>query len=159
MNTDADDAIRMVVDARLRKDIARAYRATPARAEVAVRPRYVCHGSVAGVLDIVNPRSRHALKVSIFDGTSGRAVSGLISRDSDDELHCAAREAFGSRVLMGGRVHRNDRGQPVRIEVDRMQVLGPADPPRLDWMDLLGAAPDLLEGGTVEEYLGRVTSA
>lgn len=128
-------------------------------AAAAVQSGYVTWGSVSGVLDIVNLRSRKSLKISVFDPATGRAVSGVISMDQDPEVHKAAREALGSRVLVGGQIHRNRRGQSLRVDVERIEVLGPVDTPPLKWEALLGAAPELLEGRSVDEYLGRVRSA
>jgi hypothetical protein len=128
-------------------------------AAAAVQSGYVTWGSVSGVLDIVNLRSKKSLKISVFDPASGRAVSGMISMDQDPQVHQVARQALGSRVLVGGRIHRNRRGQSLRVEVERIEVLGPVDEPKLKWGDLLGAAPELLDGRSVDEYLGRVRSA
>jgi hypothetical protein len=128
-------------------------------AAAAVQSGYVTWGSVSGVLDIVNLRSKKSLKISVFDPATGQAVSGAISMDQDPEVHKTAREALGSRVLVGGRIHRNRRGQSLRVEVERIEVLGPMDAPKLKWGDLLGAAPELLDGPSVDEYLGRVRSA
>ncbi|WP_369020307.1 hypothetical protein ABZ326_10825 [Streptomyces californicus] len=128
-------------------------------AAAAVQSGYATWGSVSGVLDIVNLRSKKSLKISVFDPATNRAVSGVISMDQGPEVHRTAREALGSRVLVGGRIYRNHRGQSIRVEVERIEVLGPADAPRLKWGDLLGAAPELLDGRSVDEYLDRVRSA
>jgi hypothetical protein len=125
----------------------------------AVQPGYVTWGSVSGVLDIVNLRSKKALKISVYDPATGRAVSGVIPMDRDQEVYKTAREALGSRVVVGGRIHRNRLGQSIRVEVERIEALGPVEAPQLNWGELLGAAPELLEGRSVDEYIGRVRSA
>jgi hypothetical protein len=120
---------------------------------------HVAWGSVSGVLDIVNVRGK-TLGVSVCDPSTGRAVSGTVGAGQDPEVRRAARAALGSRVLVGGWIHRNGKGRPVRVEVERIEVLGPAEgAPKLEWGELLGAAPELLEGRTVEQYLGRARSA
>jgi len=120
---------------------------------------HVAWGSVSGVLDIVNPRGK-TLEVSVYDPSTGRAVPGTVGVDQDPKVRRAARAALGSHVLVGGWIHRNGQGRPVRVEVERIEVLGPVeDAPKLMWGELLGAAPELLEGRTVEQYLGRVRSA
>ncbi|MFI6582188.1 hypothetical protein [Embleya sp. NPDC050493] len=130
--------------------------AVRANGTAAVRRRRRVHGSVTGVLDIANLRHKSRMRISIFDKTTRRAVSGVIPTEADEDLRAQARAALGSRVRVGGIITRNDRGQAISIQVERLRVLPDSGAQRPIADELLGVDPDWLGGISVDEWLYEV---
>lgn len=116
----------------------------------AVKGKDISHGSISGILDTVGatPR-RNILRVRLFDGQTERAVSG----NAAPALSEALREHWNHRVLVGGLVTRNAQGQAIRIEIAQIERLPENDLGMPSPHELLGAAPDWLDGMTVDEYM------
>lgn len=123
-------------------------------AKAAIAPREMSLGSVTGVLDVLNARSRGAMKGSVYNQRTRHAVTCLVAA----EVASTFVEAFGRRVLVGGTLRRNELGQAISIEVAELQVL-PENfrPPAVD--ELLGADPAWTGELSTVEYLARVRGA
>lgn len=110
-------------------------------------------GSVSGILDVINLR-RGAHQVSLYDDATRRAVRCRFP----DEMFVAMRDALGHRVRALGEVTRNRRGQILRVDIDRLELL-PDVPavPSVD--DLVGIADWYTGEQSTEEYLRSVRGA
>ena len=115
----------------------------------AVRPADESAGSVVGRLDIMNARAERKLRVSLFDSASRRAITGYASAALREQvlLH------FEHRVLAEGLVTRNERGQIVKIQIERLQRLPDDDSQRASVEQVFGADPEWLGGRDVDEFL------
>lgn len=115
-------------------------------------------GSVSGWLDSMNARrlGRRGLKVGIYDPLTKRAVTGEIPANMADIAHA---QFWRRRVLASGSVMRNERGQPVRIKIDRLEQLPEDDSGLASADELLGAAPDWLSGQSVDDYIREARRA
>nr|WP_218681144.1 hypothetical protein [Rhodococcus qingshengii] len=125
-------------------------------AEQAVQGRERSYGSFAGVLDLISKRrNQRGLKISMYDRASRRAIDGNAPESMEEQI----RELFGHRVLAGGIVTRNERGQAIRIEMKRLEQIenGASGRPSTD--ELLGIAPDWLGNLSVDEYIAGVRGA
>lgn len=123
-------------------------------AREAVRTHEISYGSVTGVLDSLtaNHRQRGAMRVSIYEPAQRQAVGGNIAEGMAEEL----RALWRHRVLAGGKVRRNQRGQVIRIDIDRLEPMPEDNLGRPSTQQLLGVAPDWLEGQAVDEFLRDV---
>ncbi len=119
-------------------------------AREAVRTHEISYGSLTGVLDALaaNHRQLGATRVTIY--TAGReAVAGNIA----DGMAEKVRALWQHRVLAGGKIWRNQRGQAIRIEIDRLEPMPENNAGRPNSKELLGIAPDWTGGIDVDEYL------
>lgn len=91
-------------------------------------------GSIEGVLDTLSMRPMP--RAAVFDARTRRAVRV----QADDALLLRLHPLFGQKVLVGGVIMRNARGQAVRIRADTVEVL-PQDVPQARLADLIGIAP------------------
>jgi hypothetical protein len=124
-------------------------------AREAVRSHEESWGTVAGTLDILSRmRTRDQVRLSVFDSQSARAIAGIAPPSMSDEL----RNAWGRRVLLGGPIARNARGQAVRIKVVRLEILG-GDVNRASVAELLGVAPDWTGDLSVDDYMAEARRA
>jgi len=122
-------------------------------AREAVRPFEISYGSISGVLDLVGTSHRQrGMRLSIYDPAGRQAVDGFVAERLAEELRLMWRH----RVLAGGKIKRNRRGQVIRIEVDRIERLPDDDRGRPDTDQVLGMAPDWLNGQSVDQYLREV---
>jgi len=122
-------------------------------AREAVRPFEISYGSISGVLDLVGTSHRQrGMRLSIYDPAGRQAVDGFVAERLAEELRLMWRH----RVLAGGKIKRNQRGQVIRIEVDRIERLPDDDRGRPDTDQVLGMAPDWLNGQSVDQYLREV---
>lgn len=127
-----------------------------AHAKEAVRPHETSYGTVTGVLDAVAVAHRRSdVKVTIFSETDRQAVEGYAPEGFAEEL----RMLWRHRVVIGGRVKRNQRGQVLRIEVNRIERMPEDNAGRPHIERLIGAAPRWLGGQSVDEYLRGVRGA
>lgn len=123
-------------------------------AKAAIAPQETSVGSVVGVLDVLNARSKGRVKGSLFNVRTRHAVTCLIASERSAEFV----EAFGRRVLIGGPLTRNELGQVISIQVAELQIL-PDDyrTPTID--ELLGIDPDWTGSMSTADYLARVRGA
>lgn len=123
-------------------------------AREAVRTHEISYGSVTGILDSLaaDHRKRGTTRVTIYDPSQRLAITGNIAESMAEDLRLLWRH----RVLAGGKVRRNQRGQVIRIEIDRIERMPEDNSGRPDTDDLLGVAPNWLGGQDVDEYLRRL---
>lgn len=126
-------------------------------AQAAVRPRDTSYGSVSGLLALLGGGRREGqpLRVQIIDALSRRAVTGRVPQALESQL----RDLWRHRVLAGGVVTRNERGQALRVEVDRLEALPDDDSGRPRTEQVLGVDRGWLGGRSVDEYLRAVRGA
>jgi hypothetical protein len=110
-------------------------------------------GSVAGVLDVINLR-RGAHVVSLYDEETRRAVRCKFP----DDLFDTMKDALGHRVRALGEVTRNRRGQVLRVDISRVELL-PDEPGAPSVDDLAGIAPWYTGDQSTDEYLRSVRGA
>jgi hypothetical protein len=120
-------------------------------AREAVHGTHTSLGSVAGWLDQMSARrvGKGVLVVSLFDPLTHRAVAGHLPAAMEPAVH----ELWRHRVLARGRVTRNERGQPVRINIDGFELLPEDDGARAPVDQLLGLDRDWIAGQPVDEYV------
>lgn len=110
-------------------------------------------GSVAGLLDVINLR-RGAHKVSLYDEDTRRAVGCMFP----DHLFTTVKDALGHRVRALGEITRNRRGQVLRVDIDRIEVI--PDSPSVPSVDeLVGIAPWYTGDQSTEDFLRSVRGA
>lgn len=125
-----------------------------ANALAAVQPNYYTLGTVVGrVFAVGENRKRHTLRLAIRDENRGTVVEA----HTPEELEPEARDAWRHRVIVGGEIRMNARGQAVRIDVDRIDRMPEDNSGRPVTESVLGCiSPDRLEGLTVDELLERM---
>jgi hypothetical protein len=122
----------------------------------AVKGNDTALGSMSGVLDTVGAtQRRNILRVRLFDKQTERAITG----NAAPALSEALREHWNHRVLVGGLVTRNAQGQAIRIEITQIERLPENDQGMPSPSELLGIAPDWLDGMTVDEYMRGIRGA
>ena len=126
-----------------------------AHALEAVRPQETSMGSLTGILTSLGDRRGKKIGLSIVDSVTKRAVSGTATEDMADVV----RDLWRHRVLVGGELTRNGRGQVIKIHVDRVEALPDPGSAHPKLSHLLGAAPDWLGGRSVDDYLSEVRGA
>jgi hypothetical protein len=109
----------------------------------AVQPASVAWSSVVGVLDLISAR-REKRRVGLLTD-QGRAVVCNVEQLPKELVF----EAFEKRVIAAGCLRRNSRGQPVRLDVETLEILA-VEPPRVSARDLLGAARGIIEPSSNE---------
>ncbi len=126
-----------------------------ANADAAVKPFEVTYGSVTGTLSGLRDLRGKSLKVTVRDAIGRQAIDGYVPLAMTEEL----RDAWRHRVILGGKVRRNARGQAIRIDVDTIERMpdGNAGRPRTE--ALLGAGADWLGGLTVDDFIRQVRDA
>lgn len=66
--------------------------------------------------------------------------------------------AMGRRVLASGMVHYNAKGEPLRVDVDRLRVFRPeSELPTID--ELAGSDPQFTDGMSTADYIRELRSA
>jgi hypothetical protein len=105
-------------------------------AREAVRGTETSLGSIAGLLDQMNARraGRGLLMVGLYDALARRAVIGHVPASMESEVQ----KLWRHRVLAHGFVTRNSRGQPIRIRIERFELLPEDDSERASVNELLG---------------------
>lgn len=122
-------------------------------ADAAVKPFEIAYGSVVGRLfGLRDLRTGKTLKVTVRDERRGQAIDGHVPGSMDEEV----REAWRHRVILGGKVRRNAQGQPIRIDVDRIERMPEGDAVRTSTHALLGAGSEWLDGLSVDGYLKHI---
>lgn len=126
--------------------------AVRANAAAAVKPYEVSYGSVSGTLSALrDTRTKGTVKVTVRTAAR-QAVDGHVPEVLADQL----RQLWRHRVILGGKVRRNARGQAIRIDVDAIERLPENNEARPSTEALLGAGSHWLEGLTVDEFLGQL---
>lgn len=121
-------------------------------AAAAVKPFEVAYGSVSGTLSAVRDARGKTVRVTVRDTIGRQAVEGIVPESMAEEL----RSAWRHRVVLSGKVRRNARGQAIRIDVDRLELLPEGNSGRPSTEALLGIGADWLDGMTVDDFLREV---
>lgn len=121
-------------------------------AAAAVKLFEVSYGSVTGTLFGVRETKGNSVRVTVRDALGKQAVDGLVPEAMAEDL----RTAWRHRVSLSGKVRRNSRGQAIRIEVDRLELLPEGNAGRPSTDALLGVGADWLDGVTVDDFLRKV---
>lgn len=109
-------------------------------------------GSVVGTLEMVSTHRRY--RYSVYDGLTGREVKCEFPAGDLESV----KAALTCRVMVSGVVHRNARGEPLRISQPRLTVLPSGDElPRTD--QLIGVDPEFTGDLTTDEYLRQAWDA
>jgi len=111
----------------------------------AVRPYSVAWSSVVGVLDVISAR-REKRQVGLLT-EQGRAVVCNVQKLPKELVF----SAFEQKVVAGGLLRRNSRGQAVRLDVDSLEILSPE--PHVSARDLLGAGRGIIEPTDEEAFM------
>lgn len=118
----------------------------------AVRSHEKSWGTVVGTLDILGrKRTNEQIRASVFDVQAGRAIAGIAAPSMSDQL----RAAWGHRVLLGGEISKNARGQAVRIKIADLEILPEDDDNRASVDELLGIDPSWIGDLSVDEYIAE----
>jgi len=114
----------------------------------AVEPATVAYSSLVGKLDVISAR-RERRRIGLLT-EAGRPVLCDVQRVPRETIL----EAFEQQVIASGKLRRNSRGQPVRLDVDAIEAAPGAEP--VTARDLLGAAPELTAGLSAGDYMAVV---
>lgn len=114
-----------------------------ANAKNAIRGTQQGWGVVVGILDILDSRHpRSGIRASLLDENTKRGVSINVPSERTDAL----KALWNSRVLVGGPLKRNERGQAVSMTLEYLESYSGYDDVRLDASSLCGIAPDWTDG-------------
>jgi len=116
-------------------------------ARAAVTGTSYAYGSLVGTLDVISAR-RHKRRIGLLPD-HGPAVTCNVDKLSNELVVTS----FDKRVIVGGLLRRNSRGQVVRLDADHLELAPGLRPVRAE--DLVGAIPDLGNDMSVSEYLAR----
>jgi len=106
-------------------------------------------GSIEGLLDTLSMRPKP--RAAVFDARTRRAVRV----QADDALLLRLHPLFGQKVLVGGVIMRNARGQAVRIRADTVELL-PEGVPQTRLAELIGIAPGWTGGRSAADVLDEL---
>jgi len=104
-------------------------------------------GSVDGRLEAISIHRRP--KFIVYHGLTSKAVTCVF--EGSDVMLETVKDILGRRVLVSGTVHSNIKGEPVRIDVADIRILGAENLPTT--RELTGSHPDITDGMTAEEYI------
>lgn len=116
-------------------------------ADRALEPASVAYSSVVGTLDVISAR-KHRRRVGLLID-HGPGITCDVGGLAEDTYF----EAFEKRVLVEGLLRRNGRGQPVRMDAVRIELMPTSQPVRA--IDLLGVLPPLPKGLTAAGYVAE----
>lgn len=120
-------------------------------ANAAVQPFEISYGSVSGKLFGLRERD-NGVKLTIRDETRGDVISGWVPERLVEEV----RSAWRHRVAVGGKIRRNERGQAITMNIDRIERMPEDDSGRPSTVDLLGAASAAFTSLSVDEFVKRL---
>lgn len=121
-------------------------------AEKAVQPFELTYGSVTGYVSRLTEKRGGKLGFTVRQEDAKQAVEGEAPTRMTEEL----RAAWRHRVLLGGKLKRNSRGQVIRVDVDRLERLPEDDLQRPSSEDLFGVVPEWVEGLTPDAWMKEV---
>jgi hypothetical protein len=111
------------------------------------RVRHRAIGSIEGRLDVISVHG----KMTRFIVYLSRTRKAVTCRFGQDQLE-TAKTALGRRVYVGGVVHSNAKGEPVRLDVERIRLLREvAELPTI--AEMTGSNPRFTEGVGAVAYL------
>ena len=123
-------------------------------ATAAVNPIHFSYGSVTGTLSGLRHVQRRGggVYVTLRDDLHRQGITGFVRESQTEQLRLMWRH----RVLLGGIIKRNSNGQPIHIDVDRIEQMPEDNAGRPSTDELLGVAAGWLgdmSGGEVMEQL------
>jgi hypothetical protein len=125
------------------KDVEASHKAGDAiRQLLPVSRRYI--GSVEGRLETISIHGKQ--RFIVYHARTNKAVT---CRFDDLDMHRLT-GMFGERVAASGIIQSNIKGEPVRVQVDDLRVLGQGKLPTTD--ELAGSHPDFTDDMTTEEF-------
>ena len=117
-----------------------------------LKPKSKAIGSIIGLLEMVSVRQGY--RYSVYDEVTHRAVRCDFGPDELD----AIKAALGQRVMVSGIVHRNEKGQPLRITRSSFRVLPTRDElPTTE--QLVGIDPQFTGDHSTDEYVRQLRDA
>jgi hypothetical protein len=117
-----------------------------------LRARYRTIGSVEGRLEMVSIHRRP--RFTVYHSRTNKAVRC----DFASEDLSTVTAALGRRVVVSGVVHSNAKGEPLRVDVERVAILGrEEDLPST--ASLAGSDPSFTHGMSTEEYIRSIRGA
>jgi hypothetical protein len=115
-------------------------------------PKSKAIGSVIGRLEVVSLHEGY--RFMVYDDVTKRAVRCTFPPEDLDEI----KSALGARVRVAGIIHRNAKGQPLRVDQPRLTVLPTeGDLPTTD--EYVGVDPDFTGDLSTDEYVRRLRDA
>jgi hypothetical protein len=122
-------------------------------ASAAVQTSEYSYGTVTGkVFGLKDNTRTRGLRLIIRDEVRREAIEGEIPERLAEEV----REAWRHRVTVGGVIRRNERGQAIRMDVDRIERMPEDNSARPPTEQLLGAAADAFDELSVDEFVDRL---
>jgi len=121
-------------------------------AQEAVNPFEISYGSVVGVVEVLGTARKNSLRLNVFEADSRRPIQAYMGSEEAEQV----RQLWLHRVLLGGIIKRNRRGQAIRIDVDRVSQMPENDDGRPSTDELLGIDPGWLGSRSVDDYLREV---
>ncbi|WP_347268962.1 hypothetical protein [Paracoccus sp. (in: a-proteobacteria)] len=118
----------------------------------AVSPFEMSYGSVTGVVEVLGTARKNNLRLNIYESGNRRPIQAYVAAAEAEQV----RQLWLHRVLVGGIIKRNRRGQVIRIDVDQVMPLPETDDARPSTDEVLGIDPGWLGAKTVDEYLREV---
>jgi hypothetical protein len=107
-----------------------------------IGPLYWAIGSVEGTLDTVS--LHRSPRIFVYHSITRKAVRCKFPREMLEDI----RRALGRRVIVSGLVQYNRQGDPIRVEMDSLRVMG---------IDNLPSTEDL--SGSDEAFTGDMSTA
>lgn len=114
-----------------------------------LEPTFSGLGSVAGKLEVISVHGPP--RFNVYDAVTKRAVRCRFAVERLDEVAAA----LGRRVVVTGVVHRNAKGDPVKVDRPELRVL-PEGVELPTARDLIGLVPDLTGDLSSEEYVRKL---
>lgn len=125
-------------------------RETAANVALMLRPVTKAIGSVTGRLEVIDIHGKRN-KVNIYDVRTHRGVKCLFPDDKIEEV----KAALGKTVIARGIIHRNTKGDAVRVEKTEFEIRDEAH--RLPTIDeFIGHDPNFTGDLTTEQYMERL---
>ena len=106
-------------------------------------------GSIIGRLEVISVH--HAPQYSVYD----EVTEGLVRCQFAEGELSTVTAVLGKRVMVSGIIHRNAKGQPLRVEQPRLTLM-PADENLPSTSEFIGVAPDFTDPHSTEEHLRRL---
>jgi len=103
-------------------------------------------GSVEGRLDMISLHGKP--QFTIYSTLTDSAITCTFDKE---EIFVDAREALGHRVNVSGLVLSNAKGEPLRVQVERLRKL--CNSSDITDLDLQGRFPDFTGGLSSEDYI------
>lgn len=116
-----------------------------------IKPRYKSIGSVEGRLETISIHGKP--RFVIYHSRTGKAVNCTVPADKLTSL--ITTDLLGRRVCAYGLVHSNARGEPLRVDAERIRIL--REKHELPSIESLGGKhPDFTGGASTVDYLRKL---